>query len=257
MDSGSNFELDEVQDEEKIEQEPDTQNVESTQDKTIPRHSGRIRNVPERHGYLLEHNEILIIEDDEPTTYQEVLSNVDKEKWLEAINSEMDSIYTNQVWDLVDAPKGVKPVGCKWVFKKKTDMEGNVVTYKARLVAKGYTQRQGIDYEETFSPIAMIKSITILLAIAAYYDYKIWQMDDKTAFLNGNLEEDVYMTWPVVFVSKDKRKLCKLNRSIYGLKQASRSWNIRYDEMTKEFGFIQNPDEPCVYKRRIKKIRSS
>ena len=84
--------------------------------------------------------------------------------------------------------------GCKWVFKKKTDMEGNVITYKARLVAKGYRQRQGIDFEETFSPVAMFKSIRIVLAIATHYDYEIWQMDVKTAFLNGNLSEEVYMT---------------------------------------------------------------
>ena len=89
------------------------------------------------------------------------------------MNSEMDSMYQNEVWTLVDPPEGVKPVGCKWVFKKKTDMEGNVITYKARLVAKGFTQRYGIDYKETFSPVAMSKSIRILLAIAAYYDYEI------------------------------------------------------------------------------------
>ena len=86
--------------------------------------------------------------------------------------------------DLSDAPEEVKPIGCKWVFKKKTDMEGKVVIYKARLVAKGYRQRQGIDYDETFSPVAMVKSIRILLAITAHYDYEIWQMDVKTAFHN-------------------------------------------------------------------------
>ena len=102
----------------------------------------------------------------------------------------------NKVWTLPDAPEGVKPIECKWVFKKKTDMEGKVVTYKARLVAKGYRQRQGVDYDKTFSPVAMVKSIWILLAIAAYFDYEIWQMDVKTSFLNGNLTEEVYMTQP-------------------------------------------------------------
>ena len=105
----------------------------------------------------------------------------------------MDSISENKVWTLSDAPEGVKPIGCKWVFKKKTDMEGKVVTYKARLIAKGYRQRQGVDYDETFSPVAMVKSIRILLAIAAHYDYEIWQMDVKTTFVNGNLTEEVYM----------------------------------------------------------------
>ncbi|KAM1881703.1 hypothetical protein ACFX13_003279 [Malus domestica] len=102
-------------------------------------------------------------------------------------------MYQNQVWTLVDPPEGIVPVGNKWVFKRKIGVDGNVETYKARLVAKGYRQREGIDYEETFSPVAMIKSIRILLAIAAYYDYEIWQMDVKTAFLNGYLEEELYM----------------------------------------------------------------
>ena len=109
-------------------------------------------------------------------------------------------MYDNQVWNLIDPPPSVKPVGCKWFFKKKTDMDGNVHTYKARLVAKGFKQIHGVDYDETFSPVAMLKSIRIILAIAAYYDYEIWQMDVKTAFLNGNLSEDVYMTQPEGFI---------------------------------------------------------
>ena len=107
---------------------------------------------------------------------------------------------------MVDPPEGIKPIGCKWVFKKKTDMEGNVITYKARLVAKGYRQRQGIDFDETFSPVAMLKSIRILLAIAAHYDYEIWQMDVKIAFLNENLSKEVYMIQPKSFMSKDGNK---------------------------------------------------
>ena len=105
----------------------------------------------------------------------------------------MDSMYTKQVWTLVDAPQGVKPIGCKWVFKQKTDMDDKVQTYKARLVVKGYRQRHGVDYDETFSPIAMIKSIRIMIAIDAYFDYEIWEMDVKTTFFNKNLLEDVYM----------------------------------------------------------------
>ncbi|MUG03538.1 hypothetical protein ECC01_21350 [Bacillus tequilensis] len=95
------------------------------------------------------------------------------------MNSEMDYIYSNKVWNLVDAPEGIVPIGCKWIFKKKIGVDGKVETYKARLVAKGYRQRQGVDYDETFSPVAMLKSIRILLAIAAHYDYEIWQMDVK------------------------------------------------------------------------------
>ena len=124
------------------------------------------------------------------------------------------------------------------------------MTFKSRLIAKGFKQTNGIDYDETFSPIVMLKSIRNLLAIIVYYDYEIWQMDVKTAFLNGNLLEDVYMTQPKGFVyPKYPYRVCKLQRSIYGLKQASRSWNLCFDEAVKEFGFMKNEDEPCVYKK--------
>ena len=95
----------------------------------------------------------------------------------------------------------------------------------------------------------MLKPIRILLAIAAHYDFEIWKMDVKTNFLNGNLSEEVYMTQPEGFISNNGSNVCKLQRSIYRLKQASRSWNIQFDETIKEFGFSQNPDEPCVYKK--------
>ncbi|GKB22681.1 retrotransposon protein, putative, ty1-copia subclass [Tanacetum coccineum] len=160
----------------------------------------------------------------------------------------MQSMKDNEVWILVELPPNGKTVGSKWLFKKKTDMDGAVHTYKARLVAKGYTQTPGIDYEETFSPVADIRAIRILIAIAAYYDYEIWQMDVKTAFLNGYLNEEVYMEQPEGFVNpKYPNRVCKLKRSIYGLKQASRQWNKRFDDEIKKFGFSQNADEPCVY----------
>ena len=122
-------------------------------------------------------------------------------------------------------------------------------------MAKWYTQKEGIDYEETFSPVAMLKSIRILLSIVVYYDYEIWQMDVKTAFINSNLEEEIYMIQPEGFIAKNQeRMVCKLKRSIYGFKQASRSWNIRFDQAIKLFGSEQNLDEPRVYKRHQDKV---
>ncbi|GJT08772.1 retrotransposon protein, putative, ty1-copia subclass, partial [Tanacetum coccineum] len=127
-------------------------------------------------------------------------------------------------------------------------MDGNVYTFKTRLMAKDFTQTYGVDYGDTFSLVAGIRAIRILLVITAFYDYEIWQMDVKTAFLNGYLSEDVYMVQPEGFVDpKHHSKVCKLQRSIYGLKQASRSWNKRFDEKIKKIGFSQNPDELCVY----------
>ncbi|CAL8993231.1 unnamed protein product, partial [Prunus brigantina] len=212
--------------------------------------------MPERYyGFLHENEgELNLLSDckdiEDPLNYNEAMSDIDSQKWLGAMKSEIDSMYTNQVWTLVDPPLGIVPIGNKWIFKRKIGSDGKVETYKARLVAKGYKQREGIDYEETFSPVAMTKSIRILLAIAAYHDYEVWQMDVKTAFLNGHLQEELYMDQPEGFISKaDKHKVCKLHKSIYGLKQASRSWNIRFDEVVKSFDFIQNMDDQCVYKK--------
>ena len=119
--------------------------------------------------------------------------------------------------------EGVKPIGCKWIFKTKLDLKGNIVRYKARLVAKGFTnKKKGIDCKETFSPISSKDSFRIIIAHLAHYDLELHQMDVKTAFLNGNIDETIYMVQPENFESNDSKQLvCKLKRSIYGLKQAS------------------------------------
>ncbi|KAK1647028.1 hypothetical protein QYE76_064833, partial [Lolium multiflorum] len=186
----------------------------------------------------------------DPATYEEAMMSPDSNKWQEAMKSEMGSMYDNKVWTLVDLPDSRKAVENKWIFKRKTDADGNITVYKARLVAKGFRQIQGVDYDETFSPVAKLKSVRILLAIAAFFDYEIWQMDVKTAFLNGDIEEELYMVQPKGFVDpKNADKVCKLQRSIYGLKQASRSWNRRFDKVIKDFGFIQCHGEACIYKK--------
>ncbi|KAA0052796.1 gag/pol protein [Cucumis melo var. makuwa] len=197
-------------------------------------------------------DEVVIPDDgvEDSLSYKQAMNDVDKDQWVKAMDLEMESMYFNSVWELVDLPEGLKPIGCKWIYKRKRDSAGKVQTFKARLVAKGYTQREGVDYEETFSPVAMLKSIRILLSIATFYDYEIWQMDVKTAFLNGNLKESIFMSQPEVFITQgQEQKVCKLNLSIYGLKQASRSWNIRFDTAIKSYSFDQNVDEPCVYKK--------
>ena len=151
----------------------------------------------------------------DPYSYEEAMNDIDAHHWVKAMKFELDSMYSNQVWDLVKVPNGIKPVGCKWVYKRKRGIDGKVETIKARLVAKGYPKKEGIDYEETFSLIAMLKSIRILLYITAYYDYEIWQMDVKTTFLNGNLEEEIYMMQLEGFIAKNQEHMvCKLKRSI-------------------------------------------
>ena len=160
-------------------------------------------------------------------------------------------IYTLIIYGLLWIyPQGVKPIGCKWVYMIKKGVDGKVETYKTKLVAKSYNKKSGFDYEETFSLVAMIKSIIILLSIAAYYDYEIWKLDVKTVFLNGCLEEKIYMMQPDGFITEGQEHMvCKLHKPIYGLKQALRSWNKRFDQVIKSFGFDQNEEEPCVYRK--------
>ncbi|GJU75428.1 retrotransposon protein, putative, ty1-copia subclass [Tanacetum coccineum] len=256
--SGRAVDLEEIQEEEDTTPSEITSNIpqevegfEPPQEEVIPiRRSKRPHRAPNRLCLNVEVEEHSLGDLNEPASYKAAMLDSESNKWIDAMNAEIQSMMDNMVWVLVDLPPGCKTVGSRWLFKKKTDMDGIVHVYKARLVAKGYTQLYGVDYEETFSPVADIRAIRILISIAAYYDYEIWQMDVKTAFLNGYLDEDIYMVQPEGFVDPNHpRKVCKLQRSIYGLKQASRSWNKRFDEEIKRFGFTQNLDEPCVYQK--------
>ncbi|GJR34779.1 retrotransposon protein, putative, ty1-copia subclass [Tanacetum coccineum] len=144
--------------------------------------SARIPQEPYRYGFYVDVKEYELGDLNEPPNYKSALLDPEFDKWLEAMNTEMQSMKDNQVWVLVDLPSNGRTVWSKWLFKKKTNMDGNIHTFKACLVAKGYTQTYSIDYGKTFSPVADIRAIRIFLAIAAFYDYEIWQMDIKTAF---------------------------------------------------------------------------
>jgi hypothetical protein len=151
------------------------------------------------------------------------MRNAHLSKWLEVMQEEMRSMSTNNIWDLEKILKGAKIVGCKWIYKTKYDSNGNVKRFKAQLVAKGFTQREGIDYNETFSPVSCKDSFRIIMVLVAHYDLELHQMDVKTAFLNGDLNENVYIVQPKGFVMKEKEHVgCRLKKSIYRLKQASR-----------------------------------
>ena len=158
-------------------------------------------------------------EADEPKTINKALSSPAIDKWKNAMEEEMKSMKVNNVWTLVDLPKGRKAIDNKWVLKLKRKADGSVKRYKARLVTQGYTQQEGIDYEETFSPVVRFTSIRLLLSIVAHLDLELHQMDVKTAFLNGELDEEIYMQQPTGFVVPgQENKVCKLQRLIYGLK---------------------------------------
>ncbi len=137
--------------------------------------------------------------DEDPVSFSQAMNSDESDKWLDAMKEELKSMATNNVWELVELPEGFKQVGCKWVFKTKRDSNGNIERYKARLVAKGYTQKDGIDYKETFSPVSKKDSLRIIMALVAQYNLKLHKIDVKAAFLNGNLEEEVYIDQPEGF----------------------------------------------------------
>ena len=201
-----------VDEEVEVESEP-----QQTSEPEQARRSTRQSRQPDYYGYSVH-----LTLADEPTSYKEATSSSDKSKWKKAMESEMKSLKENNVWDLVELPPGRKPVGSKWVYKVKTGADGKVERYKARLVAQGYTQKYGTDYDETFCPVVRQESLRLLLALSAKYRLKLHQINVATAFLNGNLEEEVYMVQPQGFVSPGEEHLvCKLKKSIYGLEHST------------------------------------
>ena len=169
--------------------------------------------------------------------------------WVEAMQEELNQFERNKVWELVPHPVGRKdPIGTRWVYRNKMDEQGNVVRNKARLVAQGFCQEEGIDYDETFAPVARLEAIRIFLAFAAHHEFKVYQMDVKSAFLNGTLEEEVYVKQPPGFVNeKYPHWVYRLDKAVYGLKQAPRAW---YDTLTKhllENGFVRGAIDSTLF----------
>ncbi|GJX85145.1 zinc finger, CCHC-type containing protein, partial [Tanacetum coccineum] len=168
----------------------------------------------------------------------------------EAIDDEIGSIMENDTWVLSNLPPGCKPLGCKWIFKRKMKVDGTIDKFKARLVIQGFRKKEGIDYFDTYAPVARITTIRLLLALAAIHNLVIYQMDVKTAFLNGDLEEEVYMKQPEGFVMPgNEHKVCKLVKSLYGLKQAPKQWHQKFDEVVLSNGFHLNQSDKCVYSK--------
>jgi hypothetical protein len=193
---------------------------------------------------------IVYLVDDTPTSISEAYASQDADYWKEAVRSEMDSILANGTWEVTDRPYGCKPVGCKWVFKKKLRPDGTIEKYKARLVAKGYTQKEGEDFFDTYSPVARLTTIRVLLSLAASHGLLVHQMDVKTAFLNGELDEEIYMEQPDGFVVDGQEgKVCKLLKSLYGLKQAPKQWHEKFERTLTAEGFVVNEADKCVYYR--------
>ena len=180
-----------------------------------------------------------------PVTFNEA---VEHGEWKMAMQSEYDAVMKNQTWKIVDCPHNVKPIGCKWVYRIKYKANGDIDKYKARLVAKGFAQKEGIDYEETFAPTAKWNTIRIVLALAAQNGWKVHQMDVKSVFLNGDLQENVYMTQPPSFeVPQKQNQVCKLFKALYGLKQAPRAWYTKMDAYLQKVGFLRSESDDTLY----------
>ena len=188
-----------------------------------------------------------------PNGIQEALTHP---KWVQAIKTEMEALEKNKTWTLVPLPEGKKTVGCKWVFSIKHKADGSIERYKARLVAKGYTQTYGIDYQDTFSPVAKLNTVRVLLSLAANLDWPLHQFDVKNAFLHGDLEEEVYMDIPPGYTASSQTEIvCKLQRTLYGLKQSPRAWFGRFSLAMRKYGFQQsNSDHTLFLKHQLGKV---
>lgn len=159
----------------------------------------------------------------DPTSFQQVKRRSNLERWIKVMKEEMKSMTDNDIWKLVELLKGAKSVCCKWIFKTKRNSKSNIEKYKVFLIAKGFTQKVGINYNETFSHISMKDSFKIIMILVIHYNLELYQMDIKTAFLNGEVDEIIYMMQLENFKSKDsKHPVCRLKKFIYGLKWASR-----------------------------------
>lgn len=188
----------------------------------------------------------------EPKSLTEALSNRDmKGEWIDAMQQEMQSHKENDTWDLCILPDGRKAIGSKWVFKTKVDSHGKVKRFKARLVAKGFAQKYGEDYDQVFAPVAKKTTFRILLSIASAQKWLVHHLDVKTAFLNGKLEETIYMKQPPGFENEDKNLVCRLKKGIYGLKQAAKLWNDEIHHSLTSKSFQQSKADPCLYSKNI------
>lgn len=232
--------------------ELDEPNTENLSDYQLARDRPRRENIRQPQHFddfhLTSHvfNVFESIDNTEPKSYKEAINSSKFTNWINAMNEEMNSLHVNQTWTLVPKPVDCSLVDCKWLFKVKNEVDS--VRYKARLVAKGFTQKEGIDYTEIFAPVVKFTTVRIMLALVAHFNWELKQMDVKTAFLHGELNEKIFMKQPEGFI--DKRHpdyVCLLHKSLYGLKQSPRQWNKRFDACMLSLKFTRSAYDPCLY----------
>jgi hypothetical protein len=219
--------------------------VQDDEDQEAPRRSNRMnagqhpRRLDDYVLYEVKENEY------EPRTYNEAVNCECSDEWIDAMKEEIKAINDNDTWELMNLPSDRKAIGSRWVFKTKYDEGGNILRRKARLVAQGFSQKYGVDYDEVFAPVVRGTTFRMLLSLAGKEKYEVSQYDIKTAFLNGTLEEEIYMKQPKGFEQGDK--VYRLKKSLYGLKQAARVWNETLHEVLSGSGCTQSSVDKCLY----------
>lgn len=241
-----------IAEEESDEEEVPTQEPQQQSEPIATRRQKRDIRKPARFTDMVAYA-LPVVDDDIPSTYTEAILSPERGSWAGAMEEEMQSLEKNKTWKLTQLPKGKKAIGCKWIFAKKEGFPiKEDVRYKARLVAKGFAQREGIDYNEVFSPVVKHSSIRIMLALVAQLNLELAQLDVKTAFLHGDLKEEIYLTQPDGFKVAGKEDwVCKLSKSLYGLKQSPRQWYKRFDMFMKGQKYKRSKYDHCVYLRRL------
>ncbi|KAL0430352.1 UNVERIFIED_CONTAM: Retrovirus-related Pol polyprotein from transposon RE1 [Sesamum radiatum] len=211
---------------------------EETEEETPPRRTKLLSDIYETCNFVMM----------EPESFEAAAKH---EVWVQAMKEEIKMIEKNDTWELAERPKDKEVIGVKWIYKTKLNADGSIQKHKARLVAKGYSQLPGIDYTETFAPVARLDTIRALVAIAANKKWKIYQMDVKSAFLNGYIDEEIYVEQPQGFIAKGyEEKVLRLKKALYGLKQAPRAWYSRIDNYFMDRGFRRSLSEPTLYVKR-------
>lgn len=188
----------------------------------------------------------------EPECYDEAMESDEKKKWLDVMQDEIKSLHDNHTFDLMKLPKGKKALENRWIFRVKQESTSTSPRYKARLVVKGFRQRKGVDFNEIFSPVVKMSSIRTVLSLAATLNLEVEKMDVKTAFLHGDLEEEIYVKQPDGFLVKGKEDyVCRLRNSLYGLKQVPRQWYKKFESVMCEQGYKKTTSDHCVFVKKF------
>ncbi|KAL8104724.1 hypothetical protein AgCh_028795 [Apium graveolens] len=219
-----------------------------TDESSEPKHFRLLSEIYDETEEVEVENELPLLGIDEPLNYTEV---VGEKEWEMVMKNEIKAIEKNRTWKLVELPPDSKSIGLKWVFKLKWDVNRNITKHKARLVSKGYVQKKGVDFEEVFTPVTRLETVRLLLALAARNGWEVHYLDVKSAFMNGELEETVYLSQPEGFVVEGKTHLVyQLIKAFYGLRQAPRTWYTKLSEFLERLGFEKCPCEHAVYTGR-------